>query len=472
LKDFQKILIIAVVGTLAYFSTLFLFFAGDDFVWLKASTNFSFSNLAKPFLEYDFIWLKFRFVQNFVFFSLYHLFGLSPFVFHFFSLILHLINTILFFKILGNLNIDPKVSFLSAIIFVSHFGHEETLFWVSANSTLLVAFFYLLGIWSFLAFVQKQKLKFYYLTILFFVLGLFSKEDAITLPFIVLFLTFTQKGRDWRKSLLTVFPFFFLLLLYLLFRFFVSSSLIHQNLRFDIFLILQNLCYFLLNFFIPVRSFLDFGIFSGNALKNLAGSIIFIVMVVLAIVLLSLVLFKSRRQTGKDFKLGLLFFLLTFCPYMLFTGRAQRLLYLPLLGVSLSMSALIFSFWEKIFKSKQSLVKKYSLIFVVFLLLLNFSIIQMRDAWWQKSSSEVRLIIAQAEIVLNKCPKEATINFTNVPRQLHKAFIFNMGFEEAMNLYYPSWKVREWGEGFLNNLGAVEKEYSFIWKGDKFIYLE
>jgi signal transduction histidine kinase len=206
--------------------------------------------------------------------------------------------------------------------------------------------------------------------------------------------------------------------------------------------------------------------------NNFIGSVPFIVMIVLAFVLISFFIFKFWKKINRDFKFGVLFFLLTFSPYVFFVGRAQRLLYLPFFGISLAFSSLILFVGEKFFNEKQSLLKKYLLVLACVLLVLNFTIIQRRSVWWKESTLEVKKIISQAGVVLKHCPKNVTVNFSKIPRKIHQVFVFNMGFEEAMNLYYPDGKVKEWGEGFENNLEKVDKKFFFVWDGEKFVRID
>jgi tetratricopeptide (TPR) repeat protein len=136
----------------------------------------------------------------------YALWGLSPAGYHWVNIALHAINALLVWRLLRRLNLPG--SWLGAAIWALHPVQVESVAWVTELKNVLMCFFFLLALLAWISFVEeKQKGIFYGLTLLFFVLALFSKTTACTLP-AALWLIFWLKGVpvNWRR-LAQIFPF-------------------------------------------------------------------------------------------------------------------------------------------------------------------------------------------------------------------------------------------------------------------------
>lgn len=135
----------------------------------------------------------------------FEIFGENAFVHHFTNLMLHLMNVVLLFFLLKKL--IPKknaVILIVTAIFAFHPLQTEVVGWISTRSTLLYAGFFFLSCSFYLNYVQRAARKNFNLIFcaFFFVLSLFSKATAVTLP-VVLFLLDYYAGRkvSWRMFL-------------------------------------------------------------------------------------------------------------------------------------------------------------------------------------------------------------------------------------------------------------------------------
>lgn len=125
---------------------------------------------------------------------IYYLFGYNSLCFHLLSLILHTLNALLVFLIVHrvlNLNMQTKtgveqriilISFFVALLFAVHPLQVESVAWISASKIVVYSFFYLLAIWFYLCYIQKEKIFYYILMLLCFMLSFGGKEQAITFP--------------------------------------------------------------------------------------------------------------------------------------------------------------------------------------------------------------------------------------------------------------------------------------------------
>ncbi|MDH3346995.1 MAG: tetratricopeptide repeat protein [Desulfobulbaceae bacterium] len=118
------------------------------------------------------------------------LFGYSPTSFHFTNLLLHCLNTLLLFTILGRMTKQFAAAATVALLFAIHPLHVESVAWVAERKDLLSGVFFFLAVYWHIRFVQQPSWIHKLLIILFFLLGLLSKTIVITLPFILLLLDY------------------------------------------------------------------------------------------------------------------------------------------------------------------------------------------------------------------------------------------------------------------------------------------
>jgi len=142
--------------------------------------------------------LEFRPVQYATLALDYHLFGLEPWSYHLFNLLLHLIDCLLVFTavrlVLRKGGADDKASyttaFVTASVFALHPLQTSTVMYLSnGRSVMLAGMFYLLG---FISYVrareagEKKRYAWYALSPVSYLLGLLSKEIAVTLPAVII----------------------------------------------------------------------------------------------------------------------------------------------------------------------------------------------------------------------------------------------------------------------------------------------
>jgi len=143
------------------------------------------------------VWVFTHFDQNYagmlnwisymVDFSLY---GLSPAGFHATNLLLHLINTTLFFLWLDGATGARVKSALATLVFALHPLRVETVAWISDRKDLLCMLFVLLSLELYRRYVDKGQRRFFAVACLMFLLALMSKPIIVTLPFAFLLLDF------------------------------------------------------------------------------------------------------------------------------------------------------------------------------------------------------------------------------------------------------------------------------------------
>ena len=152
----------------------------------------------------------------------YRIWRLNPWGFHLSNVFLHLLNSILVYYLLLIIFKNNVLSQVVGLLFLVHPIHTSVVLYISGRADLLVCFFMLLSMMMFLKFIKLKSKICYAMSLVFALLALFSRENALILfLFIILVLTITKaKFRDY----LYVLPFMALDLIYILFRFSLFGS--------------------------------------------------------------------------------------------------------------------------------------------------------------------------------------------------------------------------------------------------------
>ncbi len=128
---------------------------------------------------------------------LYSIDRYNPVIFHLASLLWQIGNVLLirlFVKKLLQLRKDdisfsiPVMAFLTAIFFAIHPINVESVAWLSAMKILIYAFFFLLGLISYIYYIKTNRILHFIYTIICFLLSFLGKEQAVTFPFVIVLL--------------------------------------------------------------------------------------------------------------------------------------------------------------------------------------------------------------------------------------------------------------------------------------------
>jgi tetratricopeptide (TPR) repeat protein len=149
----------------------------------------------------------------------YHISGLSPNMYQFTNILLHLINTTLVFwlvlLLLNHIHYKRsiEIAIITAVLFGVHTLHVESVSWVSERKDVLYSMFFLFSLIAYVKYVIEKKNKFYFYSLILFLLSLLSKGQAVSLAVTILAVDylFSRKLLS-RKVILEKIPFFALAL--------------------------------------------------------------------------------------------------------------------------------------------------------------------------------------------------------------------------------------------------------------------
>jgi tetratricopeptide (TPR) repeat protein len=139
----------------------------------------------------------------------------QPFLYHLDNLLLHLGATAMAFFFLRALGLKGWGLAFATALFGIHPMRSESVAWVTERKDVLYGLFYIAALHAYWKYAQNGQTKHYLLTLLFGLLALFSKIQAVSLPLSMLALDWLA-GRDWKsmKVWLEKAPFFALSLVF------------------------------------------------------------------------------------------------------------------------------------------------------------------------------------------------------------------------------------------------------------------
>ena len=188
-------------------------FIWDDHIWYQSQAVLEWSGLGTIWswpssiekekhywpLTYTTLWLEHK------------IWGLEPTGYHIVNVLLHLLNSLLLWRLL--LRMAVPGAWAVASVFAVHPVHVESVAWIIERKDLLSGLFYLTAVLVWLRFLEQSRPWRYGLTLLLFVAGLLSKSVVVTLPVALLIVQWWKTGRITGRDLQRLAPFFLVALL-------------------------------------------------------------------------------------------------------------------------------------------------------------------------------------------------------------------------------------------------------------------
>jgi len=136
------------------------------------------------------------------------LWDLNPVGYHWVNILLHLGNALLVWCILARLKVPG--AWLAAAIFALHPVQVESVGWISELKNVLMGFFFLLTLLTWIEYVDathKHRRILYLAALVFYLLALSAKATACTLPAALLLVLWLKQKPIGRRALLEIIPF-------------------------------------------------------------------------------------------------------------------------------------------------------------------------------------------------------------------------------------------------------------------------
>ena len=372
LKAFDRpmlpIAVLVLGGVLVYLNSLSNGFVFDDYAVIVENkyltdrgTDFlSFFNRA--YFKIAAGEASYRPVATLSYFLIHLTAGLNPFYYHLTSVALHILNILLVYWLARLILKNSLAALIAGLLFACHPVQTEAVDCIAYNEDLLTGFFFLLAFILYLKATpeheKKAAVNYYSGSLIFFLLGLLSKEMAITLPAVLLLYDLTLRAGDRQAFSLAMIQkavrdrgwlyagYAAVGLLYLALRFIFLSNPVAQatpsygSLFERILYLPEHIFSFVKLAIFPVE--LNAGyVFSYPSgffdISNLVGFAI-----IVGLVAASFYIYKHSRQVF----FCIWWFLITLFPVYniipIFNPLAERYLYIPLIGFCM-LAALFFS---------------------------------------------------------------------------------------------------------------------------------
>jgi len=124
------------------------------------------------------------------------LYGLHAWGHHFTNILLHCAAVVLLFLLLRSMTGSLWRSACVAAVFAIHPLRAESVSWVSERKDVLSAVFFMLTLWGYVRYTRGPfSMVRYGVVVLFYALGLLSKDMLVTMPFVLLLLDYWPLGR-------------------------------------------------------------------------------------------------------------------------------------------------------------------------------------------------------------------------------------------------------------------------------------
>ena len=206
------ILALGLLVVVSYFPAFFAGFVWDDRVFTEARAVRDLDGLWRIYfspaeieneahywpLVYTTFWLEHK------------LWGYAPTGYHIVNVLLHLVNTLLLWRLIKRLAVPG--AWILAAVFAVHPLHVESVAWVIERKDVLSGLFYLAAFSTYIRFVQEKRSgqgrKHYLLALALFALGLLCKSIVVTLPAALSIYHWWKHGRITGANLLGLVPFF------------------------------------------------------------------------------------------------------------------------------------------------------------------------------------------------------------------------------------------------------------------------
>jgi len=146
----------------------------QGFLWSLSSKYFGLWN--------PLVWLSFMVDYEF--------YGLNGGGYHVTNFILHILSTLLLFRLFHRMTHAIWKSAFVAAFFALHPLHVESVAWIAERKDVLSAFFWVLTLYFYVYYTEKPVLKRYLLVLFAFMMALMSKPMVITLPVIMILLDY------------------------------------------------------------------------------------------------------------------------------------------------------------------------------------------------------------------------------------------------------------------------------------------
>lgn len=434
LKKFKygiaTIVLIIILDLLLYHNVFTEPFSLDDAKYIKFAQDFTKEGVGKGIIKF-FTWgpnpVTYRPISSVIYsLMMWRFFGPNSLAFHLANLIIFIISSILIFIITKKITNNILLSFLTAFIYTTRTSHAVAVIWISCIEETMMAFFGLLSILFYISFAKDKNRSYlnkkFILSLIFFFLSLFSKENAIIIPILLILYErfFSKKDFETNRIIKKILPFIIIIIFYLFLRYIAVGLPVGPRMGWGkIDFSPPNLFHTLLRYLT-----FPFDIYTSN-ITQLAS---------VFVLLFATIIYVSNKMKISENKIllfGILWFLICLLPFIYYISGVS--------GFRLSIANFGFSlFWAyilvKVIKSFRNRKQKKLFIFIFLFSVFLISFFTVPKVWKNIDVAEASEINKVCVPVVSKIPANSTVVVTGDVKKLQWASDDGILF----NIMYPS----------------------------------
>lgn len=220
-------LLLLVITMCVYFSALNNSFIFDDEVVILENIYIKNISLVPKVFKTDIFYFQhqenplmgkyYRPLQALSYSFDYFFWKLNPVGYRLVNIALHSLNALFIYLIICLIFKDKILGFFSAVIFCVHPIQVSDVSFISVRAVLMAAFFMLFSLFFLIKYFVSRKKRYFFLSLVAYPFALLSWEMALLLPALILLVALFS-GIDKKRLFYSLFPFFFLTVLYMIFR--------------------------------------------------------------------------------------------------------------------------------------------------------------------------------------------------------------------------------------------------------------
>lgn len=448
--------LLILIGLTAYANSVFHPFVHDDLIFIRFNPHiadlsnffFIFPKAVSASGNLTIINPYYRPLIELLFKLEYRLFHFNAAGYHFFNVLIHIVNGILIFRLMSYLTERQVMSWCIAALFLIHPVQSEAVAAIAGISNLL---YVLLFLSSFLFYLKatgppvRKKYVFYVAALFSYLISLLIKEQAIVLPFLIILYEFCFKDKDRSRPVPTRFVGGFILVTagYLFWRkFFLGTAVVPIfDYKGELFLRLlaipRTLLMYLRVLFFPH----DLHYYRSIDVLDPPGIALGLLIFILAGVFLWMRYLPKTQSRLLIFGMG--WFLITIFPTLNIIpliheystiAAFEHFLYLPLAGLAIFVLVTVTHFIREFFKERTRMVNSV-LLMVMVLTCLGLTVKQ--NTYWR------------GEIPLFERVVKHEKHFGRAHILLGKAYYAHREFDKAINEFQTAHKIMQ---GYLDKV--------------------
>lgn len=392
---------------------------------------------------------SYRPFQMFTYFFDYSCWKLNPFGYHITNVILHILAALALYWLINTLFGNSALSLFTAALFAVHPVNTEAVSYISGRADPLAAVFILLSFVFYVKQYVRDDIKGCFLCVLSYLFALFSKENSLILPLLLLLYHSAFRVRPKIKALL---PILIVTLGYIFLRATVLNfAEFNEGFQGALFERIPGffaaITTYLRLLILPIDLHMEYTykLFSFTDPRVLFGAAASVVLVVYALM--------NKRKHDLIF-FSVFWFFITLLPqsnlYPTNAYLAEHWLYLPSIGFFLILAKVIYG-------SSERLNIRYAGIAAMLVLISFYSYLTIRQNYYWKEP------VAFYERTLRYAPDSKRLC-----NDLGTAYFFNGKYEKAAELFKRSIEIDPSGASSYNNLGGV---YNKLGKNEEAVVL-